>query len=130
MLNHGYIAFAIIEVRGDSAEEISTRMAVVGKIAGEHNLVTDAFVSGLIIISRGTVPDAASGRSPEPFSILLLKILTELKDNVRIVSGHEFADFGKIGDQSRFAYTFIAPSFAKALSRLLATPFGKIADVT
>jgi len=130
MLNHGYIAFAIIEVRGDSAAEISTHMAAVGKIAGKHNLVTDAFVSGLIIISRGTVPDNADGKPPEPFSILLLKILAELKDNVRIASGCEFADFGKIGDQSRFAYTFIAPSFTKTLGQLLATPFGKITDVT
>ena len=130
MLNHGYIAFALVQIRGDTAAEISARMTTVGNIAGEHNLVTDAFVSGLVILSRGTVPEPAGGKPPVPFSILLLKILSELQDHVRIVSGSEFADFGKIGDQTRFAYSFIAPSFPTALRQLLATDFGKIADVT
>ncbi len=130
MLNNGYIAYALVEVRGDTAAEISTRMIVVSKIAGEHNLVTDAFVSGLIVLSRGTVPEPAGGKPPVPFSILLLKILSELKDHVRIVSGCEFADFGKLGDQTRFAYSFIAPSFPTALRRLVATDFGKITDVS
>lgn len=130
MLNSGYIAFAIIEVRGASAEEVSTRMGLVAKIAAENGAVADAMVSGLIIISRGTVPLEVDGIRTEPFSFLLVKILDQLKNDVRITYGAEFADFGKLGNETRFAYSFIAPSFGKALSRLLSTEFGKLVEVT
>lgn len=130
MLTNGYIAFAIIEVRGNNAEEISSRMGVTATIATANGATTDAMVSGLIVISRGTVPALDDKTNPKPFSVLLLKILAELKNDVRITHGGELADFGKIGDETRFAYSFIAPSFGKALGELLVTDFGKIVEIT
>ena len=129
MLNSGLIAFAIIEVHGDSAAEVSARIGWVTKIAEEYGAVTDALVSGLVVISRGTVPERKDDKLPEPFSVLLLKMQSELGGNVRIAYGSETAEFGKLGDESRFTYSFIAPSFGKALAQLVATEFGKIVEV-
>ncbi len=130
MLDSGYIAYAIIEVRGPTAEEISTRMGRVAKIATEHGLATDAMVSGVVILSRGTLPLEQTGIKTEPFSLLLMKIMEQLKHDVRIAYGAEYADFGKLGHEARFAYSFIAPSFGKVLGRLLSTEFGKIVEAT
>ncbi len=130
MLQSGYIAFAIVQIHGDSAEEVSARMGVAARIALENDAVTDALVSGLVIISRGTLPAAGGVEETQPFTFLLLKILSELKEDVRIIHGGEIAHFGKLGNEARFAYSFIAPSFEKALSQLAGTDFGKIVEVT
>jgi hypothetical protein len=130
MLNSGYIAYAIIEVRGRNAGEISARMGLAAKIAAENGAVTDAMVSGLLVISRGTVPDPDKQKKTEPFTFLLVKILDQLQDGARIAYGSEFADFGRLGGETRFAYSFIAPSFGKALSGLLSTDFGKFIEIT
>jgi hypothetical protein len=129
MFQSGYIAYALIEVRGRSAEEISARMALVDKIAAQNGAVTVTMLSGLVVIARGILPAAMDEPDTGPILVFLLSILSELQGDVRIAYGRELGEFGNVGSESRFNYSFIVPSFRQALAQLVATHFGKITEV-
>jgi hypothetical protein len=129
MLNSNLIEYAIVEVQGATAEEVSQRMGKIAELALAHDTQVEVLISGMVILSRGTLPQHLELKTLDPFILTLLEIQKELSENVRIIFKKEFAHFGNLGSPARFSYGFIAPSFLKTVQQIADVPFGKILEL-
>ena len=124
-LRAGEIGYVLAWVRGDNPEQISDRMGGATNLVDQYGGLVDCIVSGLIVVSFGTVP-LADCEPDRPG--LVSALIQEFGKNIKLVHGSCTGHFGNLGGPKRMAYTFVLPDFEPALSRLCALPFGQMEE--
>jgi hypothetical protein len=114
------IGYALVMLRADTPAELSRRMGRAAELAEAHRAFCNVLVSGLVVLSIGTLPQLGAGDQAQLIAALVL----EFGADVKIVHGAAAGQYGTLGGPGRFSYGFILPVFDEALGRLSALPFG------
>ena len=116
------IGFALIEVNGRTPSEISERVTCVCDSLEDATI--DTVISGMVIVSYGTMPFQKKHPEAEmsKFASEFIKIHG---DGIRLVWGVYHGAYGNIGGSTRFHYGFIIPEFVEAFVGLSKLKFGE-----
>ena len=123
------ICFILLQVRDDTIEQVPASMAEAMDIILQRNgTVCDVMSSTLLAIFGFPISDDPE-KNRDQRSKSVVRLVTELGPNVRLVYGTVDGLVGNFGMARRFHYGPLLPGFARYLAALTALEFGQAVEV-
>lgn len=122
-LGDRHITFALIEFTAQKETKLLSTIESVATLSAEYGAVIDTIVSNLMVVTFGMFGPTT------PHKPFIDAALTKHGIDIRIVYATGSARVGNIGDAKRISYTFLHPSFSKAIALLPSTPAGEAREV-
>ena len=126
--HHGRIAFLLVFVRGETPDEVSTRIAQVARHAAAQGATFRDMMGALVMLAFDTHQNISAQSGVRLALVQVLR--AQLGQDIKIVHGVAAGYHGLLGEAEYVSFGVLLPHFDNTLGMLSRLEFGEAAEIS